>query len=106
MSILRLKTETAAFEPPFNQCVCQISRKSGVEFWNSKDLARIDLVGMRQHRRVGLEDRVVLRAFALAIVCFGYLPEVVAFLDCIEDGFFFGLVGRSLDGNGSFDGLN
>src|SRR5690606_41027163 len=42
--------------------------------------ARIDFVGMGGHRLVGFEDDRVLGALALAVVRFGDLPEIVAFL--------------------------
>ena len=43
---------------------------------------------MSQHRLVGFEDDVVLRTIGLAILRFGDLPEIVALLDRVEDGFF------------------
>src|SRR6185369_4388847 len=52
---------------------------------NPQPLARIDLVGVLQHRLVGLEDLGVL--VGVAVVVLGDLGERVAGLHLIEDGF-------------------
>src|SRR5690606_10805570 len=51
----------------------------------AQDLAWIDLVGMRQHGAVGLEDHRVLGALALAVMRLGDLPEIVALFHRVED---------------------
>ena len=51
---------------------------------DAQDLAGVDLVGVGQHRAVGLEDDVVLPAGALAVFSLGNRPQRVAALDRIE----------------------
>src|SRR5262249_19553095 len=63
------------------------SRRTSAQRRNAQNLARIDLVGVGQHRTVGLEDDVVLVALALAVFSLGNRPQRVAALDRVELGF-------------------
>src|SRR5690606_6090576 len=63
---------------------------------NTQDLARVDLVGVRQHGLVGFEDLVVLGALAFAVMGFRNLPKRVALDDGVHGGFRSRLFDRQL----------